>query len=103
MSDLPQPSPQYQPPVPTIEPRETFVPKKMAAGICGILLGGFGVHKFILGNTTAGVIMLCVSVFTCFIGSIPMHIIGIIEGIMYLSKPDEQFYQEYAVQKKQWF
>jgi len=26
--------------------------KKMAAGICGILLGSLGIHKFILGYTT---------------------------------------------------
>ena len=36
--------------------------KKLAAGLCGILLGGFGVHKFILGYTNEGVIMLVISV-----------------------------------------
>ena len=44
---------------------------KIAAGICGILLGWLGVHKFILGYTGAGLIMLLVSVlapiFTCFL------------------------------------
>jgi len=33
-------------------PQQTQLPgadKKIAAGICGILLGGFGVHKFVLG------------------------------------------------------
>ena len=32
--------------------------KKIAAGICGILLGALGVHKFILGYTLQGIIML---------------------------------------------
>ena len=29
--------------------------KKVVAGICGILLGGLGVHKFVLGLTTPGI------------------------------------------------
>ena len=42
--------------------RDQFVGKKTAAGICGILLGGLGIHKFILGLTTPAVIMLLVSI-----------------------------------------
>jgi len=76
---------------------------KTAAGICGILLGGLGIHKFILGYTTAGLIMLLVTVLTCGWGGIVMHIIGLIEGIIYLTKSDEQFHQEYVVNKKAWF
>src|ERR1017187_9093753 len=38
-------------PPPTADPRAS---NKIPAGICGILLGGFGVHKFILGYTGAG-------------------------------------------------
>lgn len=62
--------------------------KKMLAGIFGILLGGFGIHKFILGYKTEGLIMLLVTLCTCFIGSIVMQPIGLIEGIMYLVKSD---------------
>jgi len=32
-----------------------------------------------------------------------MGIIGLIEGIVYLTKSDEDFYQTYAVEKKGWF
>jgi TM2 domain-containing membrane protein YozV len=46
--------------------------QKMAAGICAILLGALGVHKFILGYTTEGVIMLLVSLLTCGIGAMVM-------------------------------
>ena len=35
--------------------------KKIPAGVCGILLGWLGVHKFILGYTTEGLIMLIVT------------------------------------------
>ncbi len=82
---------------------KAFSGKKIAAGICGILLGALGVHKFILGLTTPGLIMLLVSLLTCGIGYPVMHIIGIIEGILYLVKNDEEFYQLYAVEKKGWF
>jgi TM2 domain-containing membrane protein YozV len=76
--------------------------KKMMAGILAILLGGLGIHKFVLGNTTPGLIMLLVSVLTCGFGYAVMHIIGIVEGVMYLTKSDEEFYQTYIIEKKAW-
>lgn len=77
--------------------------KKIACGICGILLGGLGIHKFILGYTTEGLVMLLVSVLTCFIASPVIGIIGLIEGIMYLTKSDEEFHNTYIAAKKGWF
>lgn len=80
--------------------------KRVAAGICGILLGGLGVHKFILGYTTEGVIMLVgylVGIFLCGIPSVILAIIGIVEGIMYLTKSDEEFAQIYVIGRKPWF
>ena len=77
--------------------------KKLAAGLCGLLLGGFGVHKFLLGYTNEGLIMLAISLFTCGIGYPLMHIVGFIEGIIYLTKPDAQFVQEYITERKPWF
>ena len=77
--------------------------KKMTAGILGILLGGFGIHKFLLGKTQAGVIMLLVSVLSCGIAAPIMHLIGIVEGIMYLTKSDAEFYQTYLAGNKEWF
>jgi TM2 domain-containing membrane protein YozV len=82
---------------------ESFAGNKLAAGICGILLGSLGIHKFILGLTTPGIIMLLVSLLTCGIGAIPMGIIGLVEGIIYLTKSDEEFYRLYGVEKKGWF
>jgi len=81
--------------------------KKIAAGICALLLGSFGIHKFILGMNSAGIVMLLVSlvggVVTCGMTTGVMSIIAFVEGIIYLTKTDEQFYWEYIVQKKQWF
>jgi hypothetical protein len=47
--------------------------------------------------------MLLVSVLTFGIGAIVMGIIGFIEGIIYLTKTDAQFHQEYVINQKQWF
>jgi len=81
--------------------------EKIAAGICGILLGALGIHKFILGYTSEGVIMLVVSIvvgiFTCGIGASVMGIIGLIEGIIYLTKTDDEFVNTYITNKRDWF
>ncbi|MDP5198237.1 MULTISPECIES: TM2 domain-containing protein [Flavobacterium] len=73
--------------------------KKVLAGIMGIIFGYLGVHKFILGYTQEGIIQIVITIVTCGVGSI----IGFIEGIIYLTKSDEDFYQTYQVGKKGWF
>jgi TM2 domain-containing membrane protein YozV len=77
--------------------------KKLVAGICGILLGALGVHKFILGYTAAGIIMLLVTVVSCTVLAPIPAIIGLIEGIIYLTKSDEEFVRTYIENEKQWF
>jgi|TARA_R110002124_G_scaffold75824_12_gene203254 TM2 domain-containing membrane protein YozV len=74
--------------------------KKIAAGILAILLGPLGIHKFILGYTKEGIIWLVISVLTC---GIVTSLLGLIEGIIYLTKSDDEFYQMYQVNKKAWF
>ena len=73
--------------------------KKMVAGILGILLGGLGLHRFILGDATGGILRIVITLVTCGAGSI----IGLIEGIIYLTKSDEEFVETYINQKKAWF
>jgi TM2 domain-containing membrane protein YozV len=81
--------------------------KKMAAGICGILLGGLGVHKFILGYNTEGIILLAIWLvglfLTCGIASALVSVVGIVEGIIYLTKSDQEFVATYIQNKKAWF
>ena len=85
--------------------------KKMLAGLLAIFLGTFGVHKFILGYNKEGIILLGIFLvslpLTCIIiGAFTMYIpgiIGLIEGIIYLTKSDEEFYNTYQVGKKPWF
>jgi TM2 domain-containing membrane protein YozV len=102
MSQMPPPvPPQYQSPYQT--PRNPAEGKKIAAGVCAIVLGSLGVHKFILGYTGAGIVMLLVTLLTFGAGAVVMHIIGIIEGITYLTKSDEEFYHTYILNRKPWF
>lgn len=81
--------------------------KKMAAGLLGIFLGALGIHKFILGYNTAGVIMVVVTlvggVVTCGIASGVMAVIGLIEGIIYLTMTPQQFKTLYLDAQKPWF
>ncbi len=85
--------------------------KKILAGILAILLGGFGIHKFILGYQKEGVILLVLTVIgiltSCIlIGSFILMVtwlIGLIEGIIYLTKTDAEFYNTYQVGRKPWF
>jgi len=53
---------------------------KIVAGLLGIFVGGFGVHRFYLGFTKIGVIQIIVTILTCGIGSLW----GFVEGILYL-------------------
>jgi len=102
----PQPMPYAQPAYGapgTVPYPATRNNNRVAAGICGILLGWLGIHKFVLGYTGAGLTMLLVSILTCGFGAAVMHVIGIIEGIIYLTKSDDEFYQTYVVGQKSWF
>ena len=86
--------------------------KKIAAGLCAILLGGLGIHKFILGYNAAGWVYLgifiaglmtsCILPFII-ISAPVMGIISLIEGIMYLTKTDEEFYYTYIANRREWF
>jgi len=86
-----------------IIPKNNEESKRVIAGILAIVLGPFGVHKFILGYTTQGIIMLAVTIVTCGVGAAVTSIIGLIEGVIYLTKSDEEFIQMYQTNKKEWF
>ena len=75
--------------------------KKILCGLMAIFLGNLGIHKFLLGYTGAGVITLLLN--CTGIGIPVMRIITIIEGILYLTKTDEDFYNTYIANQKQWF
>lgn len=79
---------------------------RVTAGVLAILLGGLGIHKFYLGYTTEGLIMLGIWLLGFLLASIPtwgVWIVGIIEGIIYLTKSDQEFYATYVAGKRVWF
>ncbi|WP_026703656.1 TM2 domain-containing protein [Flavobacterium soli] len=98
---------------PTNDPRPVVQQdnKKVLAGIMAILFGSFGVHKFILGYNNEGIILLVATAVgyltLCFIIGwfviVATSIIGLIEGIVYLTKSDAEFYETYQRNKKPWF
>ncbi|VXB63502.1 TM2 domain-containing protein [Maribacter litoralis] len=85
--------------------------KKVLAGILAILLGSLGVHKFILGYQKEGFILLGISIAAWVLSCLAIgllfiwipSVIGLIEGIIYLTKSDEEFYNTYQVGRKPWF
>ena len=100
---MPPVAPPVAPPAPSTTAKAPGADKKISAGICGILIGSLGIHKFILGYTSEAVTMLLVTVLTCGVGGVVMHVIGLIEGIIYLTKSDEEFVATYVTSKKGWF
>jgi TM2 domain-containing membrane protein YozV len=113
------PAPQPQEPQPPAAPPQQQAPpppaggqipgadRKLIAGLLGILIGSLGIHKFYLGYQKEGIIMLVVSLvggfFTCGAVTAAMGIIGLVEGILYLTKTDEEFVATYITNQKPWF
>ncbi len=63
---------------------------RVVAAVLAILLGGLGVHKFYLGNTGLGILYLV------FCWTFIPAILGIVEGIMYLTMTDAAFAAKYS-------
>ncbi len=70
---------------------------RVTAGVLALFLGGIGVHRFYLGQTGKGVLMLLF----CFTG-IPA-IFALVSGIIWLLGSNENFdskYNSQAIQKE---
>ena len=86
-------------------------PNRTIAGLLAVLLGGIGIHKFYLGYKNEGIILLAIGgsgfLFAfLLIGLLWVWIpatIGVIEGVIYLTKTDEEFERVYVVGRKPWF
>jgi len=63
---------------------------KVTAGVLAIILGGLGIHKFYLGKIGMGILYIAF----CWTG-IP-EVVGLIEGILYLTATDEDFQTKYV-------
>ena len=79
---------------------------RILAALLAFVLGGIGIHKFYLGKTTAGVLMLLGgTVGWITFGFVPalVYLIAFIEFIIYLLKTDGDFHRDYVVGNKSWF
>ncbi len=81
--------------------------KRILAGVLAIILGGLGIHKFVLGYNQEGVILLVASLVVSFFSfglfNLAIWVITLTEGIIYLSKTDSEFYFTYQENKRPWF
>ena len=91
-----------QPPYPT---RPVSRKSRVAAGLLAIFCGILGFHKFYLGYISAGIIMFLLTFFLWWTIVVPlaMFLVSIIEGVMYLTKSDEEFQRIYVQSQKDWF
>ncbi|CDN17305.1 MAG: hypothetical protein HRU34_20140 [Richelia sp.] len=84
-----------------------YATKQILSGYAAIIFGGFGIHKFILGYTAEGILTLMISIiggyFSYGFTFIIMQMIGLIEGMIYLSKNHEEFIHNYFMRKQGWF
>lgn len=86
---------------------EQYRGKRITAGILALLLGTLGIHKFVLGYPLVGLTVLLVSLLGAFctagIAPLVLCVIGFVEGILYLTKSDRDFYREYIARARPWF
>ena len=78
---------------------------KVVAALLAFFLGGLGIHKFYLGKTSAAVIMLLCGTLGWLLILPPfiVAIIAFIEFIIYLTKDEQTFQEEYVHGDKAWF
>lgn len=79
---------------------------RIVAALLALVLGGIGIHKFYLGKTTAGVLMLLGGTIGWItFGFVPalVYLIAFIEFIIYLLKTDGDFHRDYVAGNKSWF
>jgi TM2 domain-containing membrane protein YozV/cold shock CspA family protein len=79
---------------------------KWIAALLAFVFGALGVHKFYLGKNTAGFIMLAVFLGGIVLVGIPSFIVSVIafiEAIIYVTKSDQRFYDDYVAGDRAWF
>ncbi|MDO5530262.1 MAG: TM2 domain-containing protein [Paracoccus sp. (in: a-proteobacteria)] len=79
--------------------------KRMMAAILAFFLGVFGVHKFYLGKTTPGLVMLGATLLgwpLLFIPPMVVGLIALVEAIIYFTISDAEFESRYVYGDRGW-
>lgn len=79
---------------------------KIIAGLLAIFLGGWGIHKFYLGYKKEGFTMIALTLLgnlTFSIVSYAVGLVGLVEGVIYLTTSNEKFNRIYVEGNQPWF
>ena len=78
---------------------------QIMAATLALLFGALGAHKFYLGYNTQGTIMLLMGTLGWFFLVPPFasFLIGLIEGVIYFRKNEQEFYDTYEAKQRAWF
>ena len=73
--------------------------------VIDILLGLWGIHKFYIGYTQEGIILLVAGTigWILFVPGLIALVVGIVEGVIYISMSDDEFDRTYIQGHKAWF
>jgi TM2 domain-containing membrane protein YozV/DNA-directed RNA polymerase subunit RPC12/RpoP len=80
--------------------------RRILAGLCGLMFGATGAHKFVLIHNFTGVIMLLASIVLSSVNPwlwLVVWSIGAVEGVIYLSVSDSEFERSRLAGKRYWF
>lgn len=80
--------------------------RRILAGLCGLLLGATGAHKFVLNYNLSGVIMLIMAIALSTFNPwwcLAVWFIGALEGVIYLLTEDRIFEKRYISKHRYWF
>jgi TM2 domain-containing membrane protein YozV len=65
----------------------------VVAGVLALILGGFGVHYFYMGKTTAGFLAILLTLVTCSV----WELVVLVQAIMMLCMSQAEFEQKYVL------
>lgn len=89
------------------ELRDSKDNKRILAGVLAIVIGGLGIHKFVLGYTKEGLILLACTLVLGILSfgfvAWAIWVVTLVEGIIYLTKTDSEFYHTYQENQRPWF